>query len=83
LFYSLITRSEDDVDHFMKHGYIVVRQAFTQEQADEWTKETWVRLGMDPNDRSTWDKEKIHMPVRKSVSFAEFAPKVCILQVFH
>jgi hypothetical protein len=68
--------TEDDVDHFMQHGYIVVRGAFTQEQADDWTKDAWVRLGMDPNDRSTWNQEKVHMPVQRSVPFKDFAPKV-------
>jgi hypothetical protein len=31
---------------------------------------------MDPNDRSTWTKEKVHMPTRSSVAFKDFAPKV-------
>jgi hypothetical protein len=60
----------------MEHGYVVVHGAFTQEQADDWTKDVWRRLGMDPNDRSTWTKEKVHMPKHNSVSFKEFAPKV-------
>lgn len=44
------------VDHFMQFGYCVVKQAFTQEQAREVAGDVWVRLGMDPNDSSTWDK---------------------------
>jgi hypothetical protein len=44
------------VDHFMQFGYCVVKQAFTREQAQEVAGDVWVRLGMDPNDSSTWDK---------------------------
>jgi hypothetical protein len=50
--------------------------AFTEDQAADFTKEAWSRIGMDPNDRSTWTKEKVHMPTRSSVAFKDFAPKV-------
>lgn len=33
------------------------------------------RLGMDPNDKSTWDRERIHMPSHKREPVAIFAPK--------
>ena len=49
--------SEDDMlDQFMEFGYCVVKQAFTQKQAQELAGDVWVRLGMDPNDQSTWTK---------------------------
>ena len=40
----------------MEFGYCVVKQAFTQQQAQELAGDVWVRLGMDPNDQSTWTK---------------------------
>ena len=64
------------MDFFLENGYVVVKQAFTREQAAEFTKEMWVRLGMDPDDKSTWNGERIHMPVTKKVRVDEFAPKV-------
>jgi hypothetical protein len=68
----------EDVDHFMKYGYIVVRNAFTAEQAADFTKDLWVRLGMDPNDPATWTKEKVHMPRQQEVVTKEFMPKVSV-----
>lgn len=60
----------------MKNGYIVIKQAFTEGQAAEWTKEMWIRLGLDPDNKATWDRERIHMPWHKRESVSKFAPKV-------
>jgi hypothetical protein len=73
--YGLIAAAEQ-VEFFMENGYVVIQQAFTREQAAEFTKEMWMRLGIDPHDKSTWTQERIHMPVTKRVRVSEFAPKV-------
>ncbi|KZT09288.1 uncharacterized protein LAESUDRAFT_735537 [Laetiporus sulphureus 93-53] len=65
----------DEIEFFMENGYIIIKQAFTKEKAAEWTKDMWVRLGLDPNDKSTWDRERIHMPWHKRESVSTFAPK--------
>ncbi|GJE94201.1 hypothetical protein PsYK624_103690 [Phanerochaete sordida] len=65
----------EQVDFFMENGYVVIKQAFTREQAADFTSEMWVRLGLDPDDKSTWTQERIHMPVTKRVRVSEFAPK--------
>ena len=62
----------------MENGYLIVKEAFTREQAAEFTKDIWVRLGIDPLDPSTWDKESVHMPTHKRVPIASFAPRVRI-----
>ncbi|EKM60449.1 uncharacterized protein PHACADRAFT_246402 [Phanerochaete carnosa HHB-10118-sp] len=67
--------TSEQVDFFMENGYVVIKQAFTREQAADFTREMWVRLGMEPNDKSTWNQERIHMPVTKRVRVSEFAPK--------
>jgi hypothetical protein len=69
----------EQVDHFLENGYIIVKNAFTREQAAAFTSEMWIRLGLDPNDKSTWDKERVHMPSLKRVKVSEFAPKVPFL----
>ena len=73
--YGFIAAAEQ-VDFFMEHGYVVIKQAFTRAQAADFTKEMWIRLGMDPDDKATWTQERIHMPVTKRVRVSEFAPKV-------
>lgn len=59
----LLTSPDDQVDFFMKNGYIRLTNVFTETAAKEWSKDVWRRLGMDPDDQSTWgDKERINMP---------------------
>ncbi|KAF7784713.1 hypothetical protein Agabi119p4_878 [Agaricus bisporus var. burnettii] len=65
----------EQVDHFLEHGYIIIKNAFTREQAADFTSELWTRLGLDPNDKSTWTQERIHMPWLKRVKVADFSPK--------
>ncbi|KAI0755377.1 hypothetical protein C8Q80DRAFT_1334842 [Daedaleopsis nitida] len=67
--------SQADVDHFLEHGYIVVKNAFSRAQAAEFAKDVWVRLGVDPHDRATWDRERVHMPVHRREPVATFAPR--------
>lgn len=69
----------EQVDHFLEHGYIVIKNAFSRQQATGFTSELWTRLGLDPDDKSTWTREKIHMPWLKRVKVADFSPKVYFL----
>ncbi|KIJ62599.1 hypothetical protein HYDPIDRAFT_114250 [Hydnomerulius pinastri MD-312] len=73
----LSCRRSLQVDFFMENGYVVIKQAFTQQKSDDWTKELWTRLGCDPNDKATWptDKDRIHMPVHNREAVKTFAPK--------
>lgn len=54
----------------------MIKQAFTRQKADEFMQNMWIRLGLDPNDKSTWTQERIHMPVHRREKVADFAPKV-------
>lgn len=60
----------------MENGYVVIKEAFSKEKAAEWSKHLWVRLGLDPNDKSTWTRERIHMPWHKREPPSTFSPKV-------
>ncbi|KAI8978879.1 hypothetical protein BD414DRAFT_445233 [Trametes punicea] len=70
--------TQEEVDFFMENGYLVVKQAFSREKAAEFTRDMWVRLGLDPNDPETWprDRDRIHMPVHHRERVATFAPRV-------
>jgi hypothetical protein len=56
--------SQEQLDHFVKHGWIKLSDCFTKEQADNLQENLWTRLGMDPNDMSTW---LVHLTVQTHV----------------
>ncbi|KDR84828.1 hypothetical protein GALMADRAFT_217902 [Galerina marginata CBS 339.88] len=67
--------TSEQVDFFLENGYIVIKDAFTKQQAAHSTANIWLRLNLDPNDKSSWDRERIHMPSHVRVKVAEFSPK--------
>ncbi|MCJ1402073.1 hypothetical protein MMC11_005292 [Xylographa trunciseda] len=67
--------SQEDIDHFLAHGWVRVTDCFSRSRAEEWTSNLWVRLGMDPIDKSTWNKERINMPHHQSMAISEIAPR--------
>lgn len=67
--------TEEEKEHFRQRGFIHLKNCFTAEEAHTITKDVWVRLGMDPTDKSTWTNPKINMPNHNSFSAAEFTPK--------
>lgn len=67
--------TQDEVDFFIANGWLKLSGCFTQEQADTLIGTVWTRLGMDPNDRSTWHTERTNMPKHNDFPASEFAPK--------
>lgn len=72
--YQVLT--DEQVEHFIQRGYVVLRDCFTREAAEERTGKAWVRLGYDPNDPATWEQAVIHMPTHERVDVRDFAPSV-------
>ncbi|KAJ5604632.1 hypothetical protein N7510_009786 [Penicillium lagena] len=69
------TLSEEQKQHWLKHGFIKIPQCFTREAAAEFTSSVWTRLGVSPTDKSTWVQEKVNMPGHTMISVEDFAPK--------
>jgi hypothetical protein len=67
--------TQADIDHFLEHGYIKLSNCFTREQSAKVTSTVWTRLGMDPNDKSTWHTLRTNMPAHNHFSASSFAPK--------
>lgn len=67
--------SPEQIDHFMRHGYVRVPDCFSREKAAEWTADVWTRLGFSPTDKTTWTTECTHMPEHKEETVKSFAPK--------
>ena len=67
--------SSDDVEHFLSRGHLVVKECFSREFAEDWTRRAFIRLGYDPADPSTWQKGRVHMPVHERREVREMAPR--------
>ncbi|KAJ7197365.1 hypothetical protein GGX14DRAFT_667856 [Mycena pura] len=67
--------SQEQKSHFLTHGFVHLHQCFSREAAAAFTSKLWTRLGMSPDDKSTWRTERTNMPSHNSVCVAEFAPK--------
>ncbi|KFY32256.1 hypothetical protein V493_00371 [Pseudogymnoascus sp. VKM F-4281 (FW-2241)] len=67
--------TKEQVENFMKYGFLRLENCFPAEKAQDWTKNVWQRLGMDPNDKSTWTSERTNMPMHRTESVETFAPK--------
>ena len=78
------TLTQEQYDHFMEKGYVIIHDCFTKEQAAWMLKDVWVRMGLNPNDKDSWHNPadpqalfgvKIHMPGQRTVKVSEFSPK--------
>lgn len=67
--------TEGEKEHFRQRGFIHLKNCFTREQSNSIIKDVWVRLGIDPADKTTWFDGKKNMPNHNSFSAAEFTPK--------
>lgn len=66
--------NDEQVSSFMKYGFLRLPGAIPLENCDRWSKHVWQRLGMDPNDKSTWTTERNHMAKLDMIPAREIAP---------
>lgn len=45
--------------HFLEHGWVRIPKAIPKEHVEWFSGNVWVRLGYDPEDKSTWKQEKV------------------------
>ncbi|QRV98436.1 phytanoyl-CoA dioxygenase [Ceratobasidium sp. AG-Ba] len=64
----------EQVDFFMNHGYVVIKKALKEEWIQRATHDVWIRLGVDPNDKSTWKSERVNQPWHRRVMAKDVAP---------
>ncbi len=66
---------------FVTHGWLKIENAMSPEIMDRFLDDVWVRLGFDPNDKSTWVDENgeavefLKMPRHREVLASELCPK--------
>ncbi|KAG8753905.1 hypothetical protein FRC12_011382 [Ceratobasidium sp. 428] len=66
--------TQEQVDFFMNHGYVVIKQALKEEWIERVTHDVWIRLGVDPNDKSTWSVERVNQPWHRRALAKDVAP---------
>lgn len=69
------TLTESDVNHFVEKGHIILKDCFPRELAEEWRSFAFKRLGYAPDDPSTWEEPRIHLPSMNRVPIQEIAPR--------
>ena len=67
--------NEEQRYHFLQHGWVKVPGGIPADHVQAWTSNAFVRLGWDPEDKSTWDVEAYHMPRHREVKHSEHMPK--------
>ena len=67
--------SQEQVDHFLARGHVVIHDCFSAEFAEQWKALAFDRLGYDRDDSSTWVKSRIHMPAMRREEVKQIAPK--------
>ncbi|KDQ06571.1 hypothetical protein BOTBODRAFT_121296 [Botryobasidium botryosum FD-172 SS1] len=61
-------------EHFLEHGWVRIPNAIPKEHVELFSSNVWIRLGYDPEDKSTWKQEKVHMPRHRQIPTKDFAP---------
>jgi hypothetical protein len=67
--------SPADIEHFITCGFIKLKSGLDPALMKRWVDRTWARTGYDPADRSTWKRERIHLPFSERISVRERAPR--------
>lgn len=60
--------SESDWDHWLREGYVIIKQAISKTQAEKTAAFLWEFEEKDPNDPATW-----HTPPRAEMQMKELA----------
>lgn len=73
------TLSQEQAAAFLEEGYVVVRQAFRPETAEQLLPHVWARTREDPEDRATWKQSnaQIEEVITEGPVAELFTPRFC------
>lgn len=72
----LSTLTEAEVQHFLDHGYVVIHDAMPKDFLEAQQRRIWVRLGYQPDNPSTWERDYLFMEDRDRWDVETLAPRV-------
>lgn len=67
--------SAADIEHFLQFGYIRVSGCIDRDFCAQQVRRGWERSGYDPNDRTTWATDRLHMSSKTHWPVSEISPK--------
>jgi ectoine hydroxylase-related dioxygenase (phytanoyl-CoA dioxygenase family) len=67
--------STTDIEHFIRHGFVVVPGAIDRAFCAERVRAGWERTGYDPLNSATWSRDRLHLSGKQSWPVAEVAPR--------
>jgi hypothetical protein len=67
--------NNEQVQSFLDNGYLVVHDCLDQSIANRWIDEAYIRLGYDPSNPTTWQKDIIWMDHKNQMPVRQLAPK--------
>jgi hypothetical protein len=66
--------TDAQAEQFLEKGYLVVEGCLERDLAKQWTDRAWKRLGYDPLDRATWQKDIVWMNRETVAPVKEISP---------
>jgi|SRR5579859_1524266 len=69
------TLTDEQVQSFLKKGYVIVRDCIDLSIANRWIAHAYQRLGYDPQDPSTWTEGIVWMHHEQEIPIRQIAPK--------
>ena len=72
------TLSATDLEHFLAYGFVHLTNCFDTSPgsvAHRWVRESWSRVGLSPDDPSTWPNDKIALPELETIPVRDFSPR--------
>ena len=71
--YQVLTNEQ--AEHFVEKGYVIIEECLDHELMKEWTDRAFVRLGYDPSNPASWEKEILWMDRENTAPIKEISPK--------
>ncbi|MBB6421362.1 phytanoyl-CoA dioxygenase family protein [Streptomyces sp. AK010] len=66
-----VSLTDDEVEDFVKSGFVKIAGAFSKETADECRERLWRETGKDPEDPRTWTEPVVRIPPINDPPFLE------------
>ena len=71
--YKVLTEAQ--VQSFLDKGYLVIKDCFDTHLGNRWIEESYDRLGYNPRDATTWQKDIVWMDHKNRMQVRDIAPK--------